>query len=181
MLAARIMVTLAQLRSTFATPGRLVWIGLRPGQGQPMQVVSGVRALQGRGLEGDRKALRSGGERQVTLYQHEHLAVVASLLGRAEVEPAAMRRNLAVAGINVLALRARRFAIGSLSFEGTGYCAPCRRLEETLGRGGFNASRGHGGITARVLSDGWLAIGDEVRADGPDAARSEDDEDPGFG
>jgi MOSC domain-containing protein YiiM len=175
------MLSLAQLRSTFATPGRLVWIGLRPAQGQPMQVVSGVQALEGRGLEGDRKAQRSGGERQVTLYQHEHLAVLASLLGRAAVEPEAMRRNLAVAGINVLALRARRFKIGALLFEGTGYCAPCRRLEETLGRGGFNASRGHGGITARVLGDGWLSVGDEVTAAGPDASRSQDDEEPSFG
>jgi MOSC domain-containing protein YiiM len=175
------MVSLAQLRSTFATPGRLVWIGLRPAQGQPMLVVPRVRALQGRGLEGDRKAQRSGGERQVTLYQHEHLVVIASLLGRASVEPEAMRRNLAVAGINLLALRARRFQIGPLLFEGTGYCAPCRRLEETLGRGGFNASRGHGGITARVLSDGWLSVGDEVTAAGPDTSTRRDDDEPAFG
>jgi MOSC domain-containing protein YiiM len=174
------MLSLAQLRSTFATPGRLVWIGLRPGQGQPMQVVSRVHAIEGRGLEGDRKAQRAGGERQVTIYQHEHLAVIASLLGRAAIGPETLRRNLAVSGINVLALRARRFRIGSLSFEGTGYCAPCRRLEETLGRGGFNASRGHGGITARVLDDGWVAIGDEVTAAGPDASRSEDDDEPSF-
>jgi MOSC domain-containing protein YiiM len=153
----------------------LVWIGLRPAQGQPMQLVSGVQALEGRGLEGDRKAQRSGGERQVTLYQHEHLAVIASLLGRAGVEPQAMRRNLAVAGINVLALRARRFEIGSVVFQGTGYCAPCRRLEETLGTGGFNAARGHGGITARVLGGGWLRIDDEVRAAGPDASTTRDD------
>jgi MOSC domain-containing protein YiiM len=175
------MLSLAQLRSTFASPGRLVWIGLRPARGEPMQAVSRVRALQGRGLEGDRKAQRSGGERQVTLYQHEHLAVLASLLGCAAIEPEAMRRNLAVAGINLLALRARRFAIGSLLLEGTGYCAPCRRLEETLGRGGFNASRGHGGITASVLGDGWLAIGDEVTAEGPDGSRTADDDEPTFG
>jgi MOSC domain-containing protein YiiM len=174
------MLPLAKLRSTFASPGRLVWIGLRPARGEPMHVVERVRALTGRGLEGDRKAQRSGGERQVTLYQHEHLAVIASLLGRASVEPGAMRRNLAVAGINVLALRARRFAIGSLLFEGTGYCAPCRRLEETLGRGGFNASRGHGGITARVLGDGWLAIGDEVTAEGADGSPTDDDDEPSF-
>lgn len=147
-----------------------------------MQVVSRVQALEGRGLEGDRKALRGGGERQVTLFQFEHLAVLASLLGREAVGPEAMRRNLAVSGINVLALRARRFAIGALLFEGTGYCSPCRRLEETLGRGGFNASRGHGGITARVLTQGWIAIGDEVNPAGPDGARGDDEEEvPAFG
>lgn len=170
------MVSLAQLRSTFASPGRLVWIGLRPGQGQPIEVVSRSRVIAGRGLDGDRKALRAGGERQVTLFQHEHLAVIASLLGREGVAPEAMRRNLAVAGINLLALRARRFMIGSTLFEGTGHCAPCRRLEETLGLGGFNASRGHGGITARALSDGIIANGDAVTPAGPDASRSGDDE-----
>jgi MOSC domain-containing protein YiiM len=172
------MPTLAELRSRFAAPGRLVWIGLRPAQGEPMLVTERVRVIGGRGLEGDRKAQRAGGERQVTLFQQEHLAVVASLLGRDAIAPELMRRNLAVAGINLLALRARRFTIGGVRFEGTGYCAPCRRLEETLGAGGFNASRGHGGITARALDDGWIAIGDEVSAAGPDAARGEDTVDP---
>lgn len=175
------MTTLTELRSNFAAPGRLVWIGLRPAQGVPMQIVPRVHVLGGRGLEGDRKAQRSGGERQVTLFQHEHLAALASLLGRDAVAPEAMRRNLAVAGINLLALRARRFKIGSVLFEGTGYCAPCRRLEETLGHGGFNASRGHGGITARALESGWLAVGDEVSAAGADAARGDDDVDSSFG
>ena len=91
-----------------------------------------------------------------------------------------MRRNLAVAGINLLALRARRFKIGAVLFEGTGYCAPCRRLEDTLGHGGFKASRGHGGITARALEDGWIAIGDEVSAVGADAARGDDEVDSSF-
>jgi len=146
-----------------------------------MHIVPGVRVLGGRGLEGDRKAQRAGGERQVTLFQHEHLAVLASLLGRELIEPEAMRRNLAVAGINLLALRARRFRIGPVLFEGTGYCAPCRRLEATLGHGGFNASRGHGGITARALDDGWIAVGDEVVAAGPDAARGDDSVDSSSG
>jgi MOSC domain-containing protein YiiM len=156
------MLSLKELRAQFASPGRLVWIGLRPAQGEPMLVVERAQVIAGRGLAGDRKAQRSGGERQVTLFQHEHLAVLASLLGRAALEPELLRRNLAVCGINLLALRDRRFSIGTVSFEGTGYCAPCRRLEETLGRGGFNASRGHGGITARVLNDGWITLGDVV-------------------
>src|SRR5262245_56414694 len=118
------MSSLAELRSQFASPGRLVWIGLRPTQGDPMQVVRRVEVVSGRGLIGDRRAQREGGERQVTLFQHEHLAVLASLLGRAAVEPELLRRNLAVAGINLLELRERRFTIGSVSFEGTGHCAP---------------------------------------------------------
>ncbi len=160
------MLSLAQLKSQFPQPGRVVWIGLRPGHGEPLQIVERVQVLAGRGLAGDRKAQRSGGERQVTLFQYEHLAVIASFLGRVAIEPELMRRNIAVAGINLHALRDRRFTIAGLVFEGTGDCAPCRRLEETLGPGGFNVSRGHGGITAKALSDGWIALGDVVKAEG---------------
>jgi len=132
-----------------------------------MTVPPEVEVLAQRGLSGDRTAQRSGGERQVTLFQFEHLAVIASLLGRDQVLPEQLRRNLAVSGINLLALRSGRFTIGDVSFQGTGPCAPCRRLEETLGPGGFNASRGHGGITARVLGGGWIRLGDRVLSTAP--------------
>jgi MOSC domain-containing protein YiiM len=156
------LLPLAQLKAQFPQAGRVVWIGLRPGHGEPMQVIERAQVLAGRGLAGDRKAQRSGGERQVTLFQHEHLAVIASFLGRSAIEPELMRRNIAVSGINLYALRDRRFTIGGLAFEGTGDCAPCRRLEQTLGPGGFNVSRGHGGITAKAIDDGWIQVGDVV-------------------
>ena len=153
---------LRTLMETFPIEGRLEWIGLRPCRREPMLVMNHVEVLADHGLTGDHKAQRAGGKRQVTLIQREHLAVVAQLLRRDAVDPALLRRNLVVSGLNLLALRNERFRIGDVQFEGAGPCEPCSRMEEVLGRGGYNAMRGHGGIVARVVSGGIIRLGDAV-------------------
>ena len=153
---------LRSLMETFPIEGRLEWIGLRPGRRAPLQSMNHVEVIADHGLAGDHKAQRAGGKRQVTLIQREHLATVAQLLKRAAIDPALLRRNLLVSGLNLLALRGERFRIGAVLFEGTGPCEPCSRMEEVLGAGGYNAMRGHGGITARVLAGGVIVVGDAL-------------------
>lgn len=153
---------LAKLMSLFPRPGRVEWIGVRPGRRQALIAVSSVEASEGRGLKGDRYS--SGGKRQVTLIQAEHLDVVAALLGLSALDPGRVRRNIVVSGINLYALRDRRFRVGDALLAGSGTCDPCSRMEEALGPGGYNAMRGHGGITARVVEGGVISVGGAVES-----------------
>ncbi len=128
-----------------------------------MVTVAEVTAIANRGLEGDRSAVRSSSRRQVTLIQAEHLPVITSLLAREEaITPDVLRRNLVISRLNLAALRTSTFRIGSVVLEGTGHCHPCSRMEETFGHGGYNAVRGMGGITARIVEGGVIRVGDEV-------------------
>jgi MOSC domain-containing protein YiiM len=154
---------LGALMATLPRPGTVSWIGLRPARDQPMQSVAEARAFAGKGLAGDRYQGGSG-KRGITLIQAEHLPVIAALGGHDEVSPALLRRNVVVSGLPLVALKGRRFRIGEAIFEGTGPCDPCSRMEAALGPGGYNAMRGHGGLCARILQDGVIAVGDAVVA-----------------
>lgn len=140
--------------------GKLEWIGLRPSSAEEMLVVPSVEVTMEAGLVGDRYAGKSK-KRQVTLIQKEHLEAVSSLLGKS-VEPDLCRRNLLVSGINLLAFKDRQFKIGAVVLEMTGLCHPCSKMERNLGPGGYNAMRGHGGITARVVKGGTIELGQPV-------------------
>ncbi len=179
------MPTLRDLTRQFAHAGRLQAILLRPRRGVPALSVPAATAAAGQGLEGDRTAGRpgapGGGKRQVTLFQAEHLPLIAawaaSPAAAAPAAPAAhamldvavLRRNLVVSGLNLLAARSP-FADQPLHLHLgdavvlliTGPCDPCSKMEAALGPGGYNAMRGHGGVTARVLVGGTLRVGDAV-------------------
>lgn len=151
-----------ELLRTLPQRGSVQWIGLRPGREQPMISVQEVDVQLGEGLIGDRYKGNAESKRQVTLIQAEHLVAVGSLLDRPPIEPALLRRNIVVSGINLVALHRAHFRIGQVLLEGTGSCHPCSRMEAALGPGGYNAMRGHGGITARVLKPGRVRLGDGV-------------------
>ena len=135
---------------------------LRPARDVPMQLVEEAKVRFGQGLVGDRFQGRADSKRQLTLFQWENLAALASMLHREQLDPALLRRNLMVRGINLHALSGRQFRIGEVILEGAGQCHPCSRMEAALGPGGFNALRGIGGLCARVVTEGTIRVADPV-------------------
>jgi MOSC domain-containing protein YiiM len=146
-----------ELINNYAQAGEVTFISVRPGRKEEPKVLTEVTAIAGKGLQGDRYNAPEG-SRQVTLIQHEHLPVVASLLGKTEIDITLTRRNIAVKGINLITLKGKKFAIGEAILEYTGECHPCSRMEENFGQGGYNAMRGHGGITAKIIQSGLISI-----------------------
>ncbi|CAM4385817.1 MOSC domain-containing protein [Deinococcus marmoris] len=194
--------TIQDLRTTFPRPGRVEWLSLRPARRVMPVRVAEVEAHPLVGLIGDHGKTAPGrltalsgemqsgemeatprpsnpsipggpGKRQVTLIQAEHLPVIAALAGLPEVMPELLRRNIVVSGVPLLALKDARFQIGEVVLEGTGECHPCSRMEENLGEGGYNAVRGHGGLTARVIVGGVIREGDTVTALAPERAEKD--------
>jgi MOSC domain-containing protein YiiM len=156
------LLNLELLKGRFPRDGRLEWIGVRPRKHAVVIARPHAQALLGAGLAGDHYGGRSGA-RGITLMQSEHLSVIGTLLGEPPLDPARLRRNLVVSGINLAALNGQQFTIGESLLLGTGLCHPCARMEAILGPGGYNAMRGHGGLNARILRGGLIRVGDPVR------------------
>ncbi len=152
------MEPLSELIKRVARPGRLVWIGLRPTRRAEVRSVTEAH-IASDGLEGDHAR---PGKRAVTLMQAEHLSAIGGFLGQGAVPADALRRNLLVDGINLAALKGRQIQIGSARLQITGICAPCSRMEEAFGPGGYSAVRGHGGWCADVVASGLVRVGDMV-------------------
>ena len=117
----------------------------------------------GVGLLGDRNARPGadpGRERALTLIAAEALEHLA---GRdLALAPGAHRRQLVTRGVDLDALRGRRFRLGEVLAEGVGPCRPCAHLEALTRPGILEALAGRGGLTARVLEGGALRVGDAL-------------------
>ena len=142
-----------------ARPGCLDAILLRPERRAEPFVAENARLTES-GLDGDHGMV---GKLALTLIQAEHLPVIAALLGRADVDPILLRRNLVVSGLNLMAARKRHLKIGEVEVYLEGPCPPCSRMEEALGPGGYSAVRGHGGFYASVTKPGRISVGDAIR------------------
>ena len=151
-----------------AGEGRIVEINISPENERLPQPVERVKAVAGRGLEGDRY-YRDDGEpgakpdEEITLIALEGLEAFESESG-IKVTAAESRRQVATRGIDLNALVGRRFKVGELECEGMELCEPCTHLQGLTQPGVLKGLVHRGGLRASILNGGEIAVGDPVAA-----------------
>jgi MOSC domain-containing protein YiiM len=144
------------------TAGRVEGIFITAEHGLLPQPVERVRALAGRGLEGNRYFFDDAPPgRAVTLIAVEAVEALEREHG-ISLEPEATRRNVLTRGVDVNALVGKRFRIGDVECEGVELCEPCEHLQSLTKPGIIKGLVHRGGLNADVLTDGEIAVGDAV-------------------
>lgn len=151
--------------------GRLGGIARHDRPRGPIETVSRIAVTCAEGLRGDyRGAVRPGksGRRQVSLIEAESWAAAMAdlrLSGDDAIPWHARRANLLIEGLRLPREAGAVIAIGAtLRIQVSRECDPCSRMEEIAP--GLKAALlpdWRGGVLGKVLTDGEIAVGDEVR------------------
>jgi MOSC domain-containing protein YiiM len=124
--------------------------------------VERVRAVAGRGLEGNRYFFDEAPPgRALTLIAAEAIEAMAAETG-VEITAAESRRNVLTRGIDVNGLVGVRFRVGDVECLGVELCEPCKTLESLTKPGVIKGLVHRGGLNADIVSGGEIAVGDEV-------------------
>jgi MOSC domain-containing protein YiiM len=149
--------------------GRVEAIHIAPAAAQPVVELAVVRAVRGRGLEGDRYFLgvgtysnHPGNGREVTLVEAEALEALRRELG-IELPAGASRRNVVTRGVPLNHLVGRRFRVGEVLLEGMRLCEPCAHLEGLTQKGVLAGFVHRGGLRSVIVEEGTIRRGDIVR------------------
>jgi MOSC domain-containing protein YiiM len=137
----------------------VVALHVAKGRRLPMRAVDAVDVETARGIVGDR--YHGARHRQVTVQSAEALAEATEVFG-APVLPELTRRNVTVSGGVVPRTPGAIIRLGDVVLEVVRVAAPCKLLDDTIGRGAQEALRRRGGSVCRVLEGGRLAVGDVV-------------------
>ena len=153
--------------------GMVVSIYIARAAAAPMFAVDQVRALVGRGLEGDRYFNQAGTYsmdpqpgREITLIESEAVDAAARVTG-VDFVAVDSRRNIVTRGIALNDLVGREFTVGGVRMRGSRLCEPCDHMVQLCGKPVLRSLAGRGGLRADILSEGLIRVGDEVHAQDP--------------
>lgn len=122
-----------------------------------LTAVGSVRAIAGKGLEGDRHFHDDGAKpgKALTLIEAENVEAVG-------LPPGGARRQVTVRGVDLNALVGKRFRVGDVECYGVHLCEPCAHLQSITRPGIIEDLLHRGGINADILTDGTISVGDAV-------------------
>ncbi len=132
-----------------------------------MQSVEEVRAISGKGLEGDRYFNQTGTfskpqpDRELTLIEIEAIEALKVELG-VELDPGSIRRNIVTSGVALSHLVGREFRIGEVKARGIKLCEPCSHLARLAHSAVLPGLVHRGGLRAQILTDGTIRVGETV-------------------
>jgi MOSC domain-containing protein YiiM len=137
----------------------------------PMKSVANVRALTGKGLEGDRYSIKlgtysnqPGSGRDVTLIEIEAVEALKRDYG-IELDAGLARRNIVTRGVSLNHFVEKEFRIGEVILRGTRLCEPCAHMEKLTVKGAMRALIHRGGLRAEIVKGGTIRIGDQIVAE----------------
>jgi MOSC domain-containing protein YiiM len=147
-------------------PGRVEGIYIAAEPAAPTYGVERIRAVEGRGLEGDRNFHHGelpapGDGENITLIEAEAIEGLLADTG-IDLGPGGSRRNVVTRGIGLNDLVGKTFRVGEVECRGVELCEPCRHLERLTEDGVIKGLVHRGGLRADVLNDGTIAVGDDV-------------------
>lgn len=150
--------------------GRVAAIHLASETGGDPEPVESVRAVAGRGLEGDRYCRGEGIYNEtdslepsdVTLIETEALAAARDDYG-VDLENGAHRRNVTTRGVALNHLVGERIRVGEVILEGLGLCEPCGYMESLADQpDAADALEHRGGLDARIVESGEFRVGTTI-------------------
>lgn len=151
---------------------RVVEILIARAPSSSMESRDSVRAVPGRGLEGDRYFCGIGTfspnphkpDYEVTLIQKEHIESFQAASALPFTSKHA-RRNLVSEGVDLNSLVGKDFTVGSVRLRGIRLCEPCNYLTKSTFPAILQGLAHKGGLRAQILSEGVIRVGDPLTAD----------------
>src|SRR5881296_2672228 len=148
--------------------GEIVAIHIADEAEARMRSVDRIRAVPGKGLEGDRYFRASGTYsdwpgpgREITLIESEAIEAMARD-NELAIAPGEARRNVVTRGAPLNHLVGREFLVGGVRLRGIRLCEPCSHLEGLTRRGVLAGLIHRGGLRAQILVGGEIRVGDPI-------------------
>lgn len=146
----------------------VVSINITADGGGPMISVDEIRAVPGKGLEGDRYFSAKGTfskkpapDREVTLIESEAIEALARDYGIA-IDAGESRRNIVTRGVALSHLVGKEFLVGEVKLKGLRLAEPCGHMEGLTKPGVREGLVHRGGLRAQIQNEGTIRAGDQI-------------------